>query len=55
VPISKSLLEQAVPSTKHELEKRKQKQAHYYNRGAVELAELKPGQIVKFRPPGFNK
>jgi transposase InsO family protein len=55
VPISKSLLEPAVPSTKRELEKRKQKQAHYYNRGAVELAELKPGQIVKFRPPGSNK
>ena len=48
VPITKLLLEPAAPSPKHELEKRKQKQAQYYNRGAVELAVLKPGQIVKF-------
>lgn len=55
VPISKTLLLPSVTPAKKELEKRKQKQARYYNRGAAELVELKPGQMVKFRPPGSKK
>ena len=55
VPTSKKLLKPAVASVKKELEKRKLKQAHYYNKSAVELTELLPGQIVKFQPPGSKK
>ena len=31
------------------------KQARYCNRGTVELAELKPGQFVWFRPYGSKR
>lgn len=55
VPTSKKLLKPAVVSTKTELEKRKMKQAYYYNKSAVELTQLIPGQIVKFQPPGSKK
>ena len=52
VPVARSLLKPSVVQTGPGLQERKRKQARYYNRGATELAELKPGQIVRFRPPG---
>ena len=30
--------------------KKREKQAHYYNRGAKRLKELKPGDIVRVKP-----
>ncbi|KAL9976868.1 hypothetical protein ACROYT_G014206, partial [Oculina patagonica] len=32
------------------LTKKREKQAHYYNRGAKRLKELKPGDIVRMKP-----
>ena len=52
MPIARSLLKPSVVQTGPGLQERKRKQAHYYNQGATELAQLKPGQIVCFHPPG---
>ena len=52
VLIARSLLKPSVVQTRPGLQEGKRKQTRYYNRGATELAELKPEQIVRFRPPG---
>ena len=52
VLIARSLLKPSVVQTGPGLQEGKRKQTRYYNRGATELAELKSGQIVRFRPPG---
>ena len=51
MPVARSLLKPSVVQTEPGLQERKRKQARYYNRGATELTDLKPGQIVRFRPP----
>ena len=52
MPVARSLLKPSVVQTGPGLQEGKRKQTRYYIRGATELAELKPGQIVRFRPPG---
>ena len=36
-------------------EHKQQKQAHYYNRGAKELSQLKPGDVVRVQPDKYKK
>ena len=36
-------------------EHKQQKQAHYYNKGAKELSQLKPGDVVRVQPDKYKK
>ena len=54
MPIARSLLKPSVVQIGPVLQERKRKQARYYNQGAIELAELKPRQIVRFHPLGLK-
>ena len=51
LPTSARLLKPKLPKPAKELvTKKREKQAHYYNRGAKRLKELKPGDIVRMKP-----
>ena len=51
LPTSARLLKPQLPKPAKDLvTKRREKQAHYYNKGAKRLKELKPGDIVRMKP-----
>ena len=51
LPTSAKLLKPKLPKPAKDLvTKKREKQAHYYNRGAKRLKELKPGDIVRMKP-----
>ena len=51
LPTSTGLLKPKLPkSAKDLVTKKREKQAHYYNNGAKQLKELKPGDIVRIKP-----
>ena len=51
LPTSARLLKPKLPKPVKELvTKKREKQAHYYNKGAKRLKELKPGDIVRMKP-----
>ena len=54
MPIARSLLKHSGVQTGPGLQERKRKQARYYNQEATELADLKPGQTVRFCSPGWK-
>ncbi|KAK7090822.1 hypothetical protein V1264_010573 [Littorina saxatilis] len=56
VPSAKSLLKpETCRDVRNKLMEKKEKQTSYYNRGAVELETLKPGQVVRFKAPRSNR
>lgn len=51
LPTSARLLKPKLPKPAKDLvTKKREKQAHYYNKGAKRLKELKPGDIVRMKP-----
>ncbi|XP_067026695.1 uncharacterized protein [Acropora muricata] len=51
LPTSTRLLRPKLPKFAKDLvTKKREKQAHYYNNGAKQLKELKPGDIVRIKP-----
>ena len=51
LPTSARLLKPKTPKpAKDHVTKKREKQAHYYNKGAKRLQELKPGNIVRMMP-----
>lgn len=53
LPMAQRLLKPQIPKrVKQELQQRKVKQRHYYNRGAREMTQLQQGELVRMRQRG---